>query len=293
MSKIARTRKPSALDQPFHRHFAPGNIRLDQKPIAFRLPKHLNLRRFHQQPNPPHRLRKFIRDYSLVSRPGSRKARAASPRKEISPAQAHRPDRSEIANEKKSGTRTPAARSVSRCRNLLRQISAADGEFPAMPSASAAYAAVTVGRSPSASTASTALSPAVTSLKVRAISCAASRGFSKCNASAASPQGSSSCGSDQFQTAHLLPASPPPPQIRESDNQACWPVSAPVSNVSHCHVPCYLHPSRQSLSIQRQVSFLMTFDIRSRHSSCGVRRLAAAFISPGSPGRFGSSERVA
>ena len=144
------------------------------------------------------------------------------------------------ANEKKSGTRTPAARSISRCHNLLRQISTAAGGFPAIPSASAAYAAVTVGRSPSAISASIAFSPAAASPKTLAISCAASCGFSNAALAHHHPKDHQADGSGRFQTALRLPASSPPPQIRESDNQACSPVSARVSGVFGWSVLCYL-----------------------------------------------------
>ena len=77
--------------KPFHRHFAPRNIRLDQQSVASRAreapesPETPSAAQSAAQPPqiPPH--------CSPVSLLGSRKARSVSRRKEISPAQAHRP----------------------------------------------------------------------------------------------------------------------------------------------------------------------------------------------------------
>ncbi len=98
---------PSAGDQPFHRHFPSRDVRFDQKPVGSRLAEHLNLWRFHQQPNPPDRLGKFIwivRSYHALARRKRKRfhdARKFHPRHHISQA---------VRNRKRKKVRHPNAR---------------------------------------------------------------------------------------------------------------------------------------------------------------------------------------
>ncbi len=231
MSKIASTRRLPPSISPSTATSVPGMYSSTSSSVESRLAQHLNLWRFHQQSNPlapqpqirPHR--------SPASRPGSPKATAASPRTEISAAPALRQNHPPAENEKKSGTRTPAARNTSRCRNLFRQISAAAGEFPAIPKPQPHTPQSPSGRSPRAPS----IAPSTAILSRRLLVDLRSlddllrrlpRLLEMQRQRIIAPRIIKLDGTGPSQTPLPRPASPPPQQTRASDTQLARQKSA-------------------------------------------------------------------